>query len=207
MQQINQRTPHQVRALQQAREKNRSLLVFTEELVHWQADRGRAVGSESPIRALSWQEPPMQAAFGRPDMSEGVVDMCRYNKRREDLGLLVRKRTLVKGTPEVCRAVEATCKGGHEHSPIQGSMKVKCGKKWKSMRMSTWAGGYTKEFATALIRGAENFLKERWPHGKTNLSYPVEETQVPSEVPEPPVTEEEQFMTPGDEQDGDWSEN
>ena len=86
-------------------------------------------------------------------------------------------------------------------------MKVKCGKKWKSMRMGTWAGGYTKEFAVALIRGAENFLKERWPHGKTNLSYPVEETQVPNEVPEPPVIEEEQFMTLGDEQDGDWSEN
>ena len=53
MQQLNQRTPHQCRELRKKQEEGRDLLFFTEELVHYQADRHRAVISESPRRALS----------------------------------------------------------------------------------------------------------------------------------------------------------
>ena len=59
MQQMNQRTPHQCRELRIKQEEGRDLLCFTEKLVYYQADRHRAVISESPQRALSWNGPPM----------------------------------------------------------------------------------------------------------------------------------------------------
>ena len=43
---------------------------------------------------------------------------------------------LRNGTPAICRAVEGRCTGGHDHSPVQGSMKVRQDGKWKSMKMS-----------------------------------------------------------------------
>ena len=169
MQQMNQRTPHQIRRLMRKRQQHRSLLVFVEELVHWQAARRRAVVSESPVRALSWLEPPLQAAFSRPDMGAKVLDMCCFNKRRPDNNMLVRKTTMVKGTPEVCNAVEGRCCGGHKHSPIQGTVRVPEGNRWKTMRMSEWAGGYTKEFAYQLLGGAEVYLREQWPDGAISI--------------------------------------
>merc|ERR1711965_310886 len=48
LQNINQRTPQQCRDLEVKREESRDLLCFVEEIVHFQADRLRAVVSGVP---------------------------------------------------------------------------------------------------------------------------------------------------------------
>ena len=78
----------------------------------------------------------MEAAFSRPDLSAGVTDMCRHGKRRPGNKVLIKKPTLVKGTPEVCRAVEGRCLGNHSHTPIVGTMKAEINGKVKSLKVS-----------------------------------------------------------------------
>ena len=73
--------------------------------MHYQANRLRVVAAKNPASARSWAQPPLKAAFGRPDMSETVLDMCAFGKIRPDTGLHVRKPTRAKGTPEVCEAI------------------------------------------------------------------------------------------------------
>jgi len=200
LQNINQRTPQQCRDLQEKREADRPLLLFTEEVVHWQEARGRAVGSESPDRAASWKEPPMVAAFSSEGMSSARCDMCAHGKRRPDTGEHVRKPTMVKGTPEVCSEVECRCPGNHSHAPIEGSMRAEVDGKLRSVKVSEWAGGYTKEFARKLVRGAERYLQKG-----TGICFPVDTDQCSPE--EAPTVQEENFTFPGDEMEHDWSGN
>ncbi len=205
MQNMNQRNPEQIRRLHEEQERHRQLLTFVEEVVHFQHQRGRAVGSESPTTAASWKEAPIEAAFHRPGMSSTITHMCQYGKIRPDNGLPIRKSTMVKGTAEVCEAVSLKCLGNHAHSPIEGSMKISVRKKngkttTKTMKVSEWAGGYTKEFAKALLNGALKYL-ERMMAQRTweKQSYPVEDPQANQEQ-----MPEESMMDPDDEPIGNW---
>jgi hypothetical protein len=76
----------------------------------------------------------------------------------------------------VVEAVSIICDGSHEHSPIEGNMKIA----GKTCRVSEWAGGYTKELARAMIRGAEKYLKKIYgSHG----TYPVDSDSMKAEPP------------------------
>jgi hypothetical protein len=143
MQNLNQK-PHQLRALKISQEEHRELLVFTHRVANRQYMKARPCVGENPWKSKAWDEPPIQAAFNRPGYSEVVTHMCMYNKRRPDNGLLVRKATMLKGTKEVVEACNRKCDGEHEHSVIEGSMKLPSGKR---CNVSEWAGGYTKPFA------------------------------------------------------------
>ena len=66
----------------------------------------------------------------------------------------IRKRTLVKGTEEICEAVACTCSANHTHGKTDGSMTVN----GKTVRVAEWSGGYSKAFATKVVIGAEKFL-------------------------------------------------
>ena len=76
MQLLNQRTPLQVRELQKKREEARELLLFVEEVVHFQLRRGRAVVVENPKKSLLWAQTPMLSAMGAPGVVAVTVDMC-----------------------------------------------------------------------------------------------------------------------------------
>ena len=155
LQQCSKGKPWHERELELKRQESRILLNFTQEVVSWQAERGRAVLGENPWKSDAWQEPPIQAAFERPGLSSALVDMCCHGKQRPDNGMPIRKRTLVKGTPEICEAVASTCPANHTHGKSDGSMNVN----GKTVRVAEWSGGYTKEFATKVILGAETFLE------------------------------------------------
>ena len=81
---LNQKTPLQVRELQMKREEARELLLFVEEVVHFQLRCGRAVVVENPTRSLLWAQTPMLSAMALPGVAAVTVDMCAYNKRRPD---------------------------------------------------------------------------------------------------------------------------
>ena len=129
--------------------------------MYYQANRFRAVAAENPASARSWDQPPLKAAFGRPDMSETVMDMCAFGKVRPDTGLHVRKKTRIEGTPEVCEAVSRRCPGGHKHQAIEGTMKLDTPSGKRSVPVSTWAGGYTQVLCTYVLNGAEKYLQNR----------------------------------------------
>ena len=118
---------------------------------------------EQPADALSWREAPVEAAFDGLD--EVVTDMCVWNKRRPDTKRLVRKPTRVKGSAGICQSLRAggkqgRCTGDHVHQPIEGRIWVES----RSMHTTEWAGGYTKEFAEAILEGAERELYEKGFH-------------------------------------------
>ena len=66
---------------------------------------------------------------------------------------------MLKGTKEVAEACNRQCNGKHEHSVIEGSMKLPSGKR---CNVSEWAGGYTNSFAMSLLRGAERFMEKHY---------------------------------------------
>ena len=121
---MKQRTPEQVRRLHDKQEQSRAFLVFVEELVHYQYERHRAVVRENPATALSWKEAPMLAAFNRPGFASVITDMCMYDKIRPDNHMHVRKPTMLKGTREICEAASLRCDRSHDHSPIEGRMRI-----------------------------------------------------------------------------------
>ena len=84
---------------------------------------------ENPHKSKAWDEAPIMAAFNRPWNTEVVTRRSMYNKRRPDTGELVRKATMLKGTREVVEACNRTCDKKHEHSVIEGSMKLPSGRR------------------------------------------------------------------------------
>ncbi|CAE8613639.1 unnamed protein product, partial [Polarella glacialis] len=157
MQRSNMRTPQQTARLMKKRQEHRALLAFILRITRRQRRNRRAFAGENPADSLAWRERPIQAAF--QGCGDVVTDACCWNKRRPDTGRLVRKPTRIKGSAEICEAVNRCCPGGHEHSPTEGKMKIKVRGHTRTIGISEWSGGYTKEFAGALLEGAEQALR------------------------------------------------
>ncbi len=85
--------------------------------------------------------------------------MWANNKRRPDNGMLVKKASRLRGTREIIEACSRVCSGDHEHSVIECSMKIKDGQR---THVSEWAGGYTKDLAKCILKGAECFLDKHY---------------------------------------------
>ena len=67
--------PHQCRMAQQEQQTGYDLLVFLEELIHFQIGRTRVVAGVNLAPSRVWTQPPWKAACDRPDMSEAVLGM------------------------------------------------------------------------------------------------------------------------------------
>ena len=155
LQALNYRTTQEKAKLGELRQMERPLLNFVEEVAAKQRRRGGAILGENPLRSRAWEEPAIIAAF--QGMDQGQVDMCTHGLRRPDDGKPLKKPTRLVGTTEILEECCKKCPGGHQHAPVMGAMKVNG--KWKSV--SEFAGGYTRRFAEAVVRGAEKFLKKR----------------------------------------------
>ena len=142
--------------------------------MHWQAANHRAVILQGPASAKIWEENPIAAAFSRPGMSKVRLPAETINKRSS---------ILLKGTSEVCQALEEI--PGH-------------------------AGGYAPEFAGQLVEGAEVYLSRLWPAQAAPTEairslFPVDQEEQDHKKEERRVPEET-FMTPEDEVEATWSE-
>ena len=114
---------------------------------------------ENPLGSKAWKEAPMISAFSHPEAGAVAVDMCAHNLRRPDNGQLVRKSTMLKGSREICQKLtNRRCSRKHEHSHIMGAL----GPNAAGIRgsVSSWAGGYTKEFSQAVLGAAEESLEQ-----------------------------------------------
>ena len=221
LQKLNAKTPYQCRRLAEKQRESRDLLVFTEELVYYQRDRGRAVGAENPESAASWNQPPLLSAFSGRDMREVTTDMCYHGKQRPDTKEYIQKPTKVKGTPEVCQAVEGRCNKKHKHGTILGKMKLDMGGRQQWVPATVWAGAYTPDFCRKLLQGAGTFLAKQYPeevYANDSDADDIEEIicdPIPGEDtrdmgPVPKTVDgqmDEDSFTPADQvPEGNWSE-
>ena len=92
--------PHQCRVTQQEQQQGRDLLVFLEELNHFQIGRARAVAGINLAHSRVWKQPPLKAVLDRPDMPEALLDMGTSRSKDVPGRLKIR----IKCTPEVCEA-------------------------------------------------------------------------------------------------------
>ena len=81
MQNINQRTPIQVRHLRRRRQQQRIVLSFFDEVAQWQHERGRhgdrtAWMIENPLKSLAWQQAPLVATAATDNVNVAVSDAC-----------------------------------------------------------------------------------------------------------------------------------
>ena len=146
---------------------------------------------ENPKPSLAWQEPLIQEAFD--GMPTTTCDMCQYGLRLPEAGAFLRKRTRLQGTAEILERCSRLCQGGHEHTPVVGGARIDG--EW--MAVSAFAGGYTKDFATEVVLGAEEYLK-----GQRRKEVFVEGGQVPEEgFMEEEEAEEQQGQGEGQEEE------
>ena len=157
LQTLGRKTPLQREQLAQKREENRTLLRFVRDAALQQRQRGGALLGENPKPSLAWQEPLIQEAF--QDTPSTVCDMCQFGLRLPD-GPFLRKRTRLHGTKEIMDRCSRICDGNHEHTPVVGGARIQG--EW--MPVSAFAGGYTSNFAKAVILGAEDYLSGRRRH-------------------------------------------
>lgn len=158
LQGINYPTAQDQEVLGQRRQQERPLLGFVREAVRRQRKRGGAVLGENPLTSRAWKEQAIQEAFeGLPHRR---TDMCQFGLRRPDIGGFLKKPTLLAGNVEILQEACKICDHRHQHVPVLGGMWYK-GKWWK---VSEFAGGYSRSFAKAVLRGAEKFLKKPRTH-------------------------------------------
>jgi len=84
--------------------------------------------------------------------------MCKWNLTDPETGLFLRKGTkIVSTSAEAVENVSHKCPKNHKHRPIGGTIRYK----GERMNMSTYAGGYTPEFCSAIITGVEKTLNKK----------------------------------------------
>ena len=154
LQAFGNKSPWQLKKLEERREEQREILGFVRDASHDQRRRGGLLIGENPKPSLAWKEPLIIEAFD--GMGSTITDMCQFGLRLPSAGPFLRKRTRLEGTPALVHQLGRLCPAKHEHTPVLGGMRYKG--KW--MNVSDYAGGYTSQFAKAVIEGAEKILKE-----------------------------------------------
>ena len=154
LQNINQKTEVQKRALRQKRaQSKKTFLAFTRRVALYQRSVGRALMGENPFTSRAWSQPEVDEAFS--GMAVAVCDQCCYGLKHPVTRVPMRKRTMLRGQEKVLMHMRCKCKGDHDHQPIEGSFQDDQGQ-WRSL--SDWAGGYTAKFCEKVLEGAEQFL-------------------------------------------------
>ena len=174
MQNVNQRTEEQRDDLQKRRIKHRNITRFVRKVAKWQHERGAIFYTEQPATALSLKLPEIR------DVAElcntGITDMCMYQLRCPETKAHLRKRTwLCSNSSGVMRKACTKCDTQHSHKTIEGSVRLPSGRR---VRLSAFAGGYTRPFSEAVITGMEMDLptslrRGPWRAGEEKEAYPA----------------------------------
>ena len=80
--------------------------------------------------------------------------------------------------PELVRGLAKQRQGGHPHAPCLGGIRDVAGR-W--IKISDFAGGYTRNFARAVIEQAEKVLRKRKGRPPMSVSF-VKMEQLPDEI-------------------------
>ena len=140
LQRINQRNAFQRDRLTLRRKQHRQILKFINLVCKHQRRRRRCLLGENPQQSEAWKEPSIEKGF--EGCAECVTHACCWGKRRPDNGLLIHKPTKLKGDKEIIQELDRRCSRDHDHSVVEGSMRIMEGGIQKTVCDSEWAGGY-----------------------------------------------------------------
>ncbi|CAE7228738.1 RE1, partial [Symbiodinium sp. CCMP2456] len=159
LQNWNVHTAEQRERLARCRAEQRAMLEWVKIAVWRHRARGGAVLAENPRTSLAWREEVVQQTYA--GLPADVVDMCAWGLQRPDAEvattpLYLRKSTLLRAQPEILRAACRRCPGTHRHAPSFGGVRAPNGR-WVSV--AGFAGGYTRAFSEAVVKGAEAYLE------------------------------------------------
>jgi len=147
-------TPLKRYQLMKARRSQKKLLKFVRDAAISQRRRGGALLGENPEPSRAWNPLIIEAFDNAGDVK---TDMCRFGfKVPGHTQPLMKKRTRLRGTPQVLKHCTKKCPGTHTHRHVVGGFKIS--DTW--MNASDFSGGYTKKFANAVLDGAEAYLEE-----------------------------------------------
>ena len=154
---MNKKTEQQRARLEQMQEDHRGITRFVAKVRSRQRARGSHFATEQPWSASSQNLPEIKETVF--DCNEGFLNMCMHNLRCPETGYLLKKDTWFAATSTSAMSnVCIECDGTHRHKVISGSVRVPGVA--KRVPLSEYAGGYTREFAEALISGFERDLPE-----------------------------------------------
>ena len=172
LQTFGHKTVDQLRALYESRQQQRVLLDLVEDVVRDHRSKGGVTMGKNPFTSRAWREPAIVAAF--EGLPKARTDMCAFGLQRpraefcsHKRPLYLRKPTLLAADAAILKQAARLCPGRHRHVPCLGGVRVKG--KW--VKLSEWAGGYTKTFARAVVRGAEEALQHRRRHGGHHVTF------------------------------------
>ncbi|CAK0875126.1 unnamed protein product, partial [Prorocentrum cordatum] len=130
--------------LQVRQQQSRGALRFVKRVADYQRKRGAYFYGENPLTSKAFQEEPIVELLKSHGTT--VVDMCAFGLRHPDSDLPIKKPSrIIMSTQTMADKLERRCPGHRQHAKIEGRLAK------QNMRTSTYAGGYTKEFAEAVI--------------------------------------------------------
>ncbi|CAK0857899.1 unnamed protein product, partial [Prorocentrum cordatum] len=131
--------------LQVRQQQSRGALRFVvKRVADYQRKRGTYFYGENPLTSKAFQEEPIVELLKSHGTT--VVDMCAFGLRHPDSDLPIKKPSrIIMSTQTMADKIERRCPGHRQHAKIEGRLAT------QNMRTSTHAGGYTKEFAEAVI--------------------------------------------------------
>ena len=163
---MNLKDPARRERILAKRELHRPLLHFAEQVCRRQRRKGYYYVVENPSGSAAWQEKPMRDLAVYSD--EVIVHMCTQGLCDPWSGEPLRKSTrLMTNSREVvqtfrrcrCKLVCQMEESWQPHKRIEGNTWVKNDNgKWVSTRLSSYCGGYTRQFADNLVRALEREL-------------------------------------------------
>ena len=203
LQNLGPNTVERWRRLHLRRQEQRCLLRWMEKVVRAHRSRCGFTFGENPASSKAWAEPSVIAAF--EGLPKAVTHMCQFGLCRPSdefvrlrHRLFLKKPTMLAADEAILRRAVRLCPGIDGHVPVLGGVKHKG--RW--IRLSEFAGGYTKCFSLAVVRGAEDALamQDRKPVQFVPGPFLPEETFVEDDaeiLEEAPVT-----AVPPSEDDG-----
>ena len=149
------------------RERHRTMMLpFVRRCALFQLERGNHFFGENPLTSLAFQEPPIRDIMNRMHVVE--VDMCVHGLCCPETGQPIKKPTAILTTSdEVAKLLlqqgrEGRCQcGWGEHRPVVGSVRVwdPYRQQTRSVQLSSFCGGYTKQFAELVVDGYSDDLQ------------------------------------------------
>ena len=165
MQNLTMSRPGRRDEVMRQRAADMPFLQFSERIATEQADKGKFFALEQPKSSKMLVQPPLQRL--RKRFQETTVHMCTQDLRDPYTQELLRKSSLlVHNSPAIHEAfVDATCDKVHggpsrpPHKAIEGNTWTQDDKgSWKAVKLSSFAGGYTKTFAKNLLQAVRTDL-------------------------------------------------
>jgi len=132
-------------------------LKLAQELGDYQHQHGKRFVIESPVGSQTWRHRHLREWI--ENFNRVAVDVCYFGPKDPYTEAPFKKRTMLvtnsDSLAELMDKAKCSCKTT-DHKPVMGSTwQQDAAGKWTRISVAEFAGGYTAEFAKALLKGIE----------------------------------------------------